>query len=82
SIMLTSRPSLIYWEPGTVKLMKFCKQLRKEGLEVYFTINTGQDVHLIVQKADVARLQERLKEIPDVRETIVNYASNGAVVVE
>lgn len=82
SIMLTSRPSLIYWEPGTVKLMKFCKQLRKEGLEVYFTINTGQDVHLIVQKADVNRLQERLKEIPDVRETIVNYASNGAVVVE
>jgi mevalonate pyrophosphate decarboxylase len=62
--------------------MKFCKQLRKEGLEVYFTINTGQDVHLITQKADVTRLQERLKEIPDVRETIVNYASNGAMVVE
>jgi diphosphomevalonate decarboxylase len=81
AIMLTSRPSLIYWEPGTVKLMKFCKQLRKEGLEVYFTINTGQDVHLIVEKGNVNKLLERLTEIPDVRETIVNYPDQGARVV-
>lgn len=81
AIMLTSRPSLIYWEPGTVKLMKFCKQLRKEGLEVYFTINTGQDVHLIVEKVNVNKLLERLTEIPDVRETIVNYPDQGARVV-
>ncbi|MEK7522519.1 MAG: diphosphomevalonate decarboxylase, partial [Patescibacteria group bacterium] len=47
AIMLTSTPSLIYWQPETIILMKLVKKWRNEGLEVYFTINTGQDIHLI-----------------------------------
>ncbi len=78
AIMLTSTPSLIYWTPGTLQIMKLTKKWRKEGLEVYFTINTGQDIHLIVQEKNVDRLKKELKEVEYVREMIVNMPSKGA----
>ena len=61
AIMLTSTPSLIYWQPETVNLMKLVKQWRGEGLEVYFTVNTGQDIHLIVEEKNSEALVKNLK---------------------
>lgn len=78
AIMLTSTPSLIYWQPETVMLMKLVKKWRDEGLEVYFTINTGQDVHLIVEEKNIKKLEEKLKKIQEVKKIIINHPSVGA----
>ncbi|MDO8621463.1 MAG: diphosphomevalonate decarboxylase [Candidatus Levybacteria bacterium] len=78
AIMLTSTPSLIYWLPGTLKVMHAVKRWRAEGLQVYFTVNTGQDIHLICQKKDVEKVVKKAEEILDVQKTIVNYPSKGA----
>src|SRR3990167_7516930 len=56
SILFTSDPPLFYWTPETVKIMKFVQKLRHEGLECYFTINTGQDVHVICKKEDAEKV--------------------------
>lgn len=82
AIMLTSRPSLIYWTPGTLKLMKLVKDWRREGLLVYFTINTGQDVHLICEQKNLKALEEKLKQVKEVRNIIVNFPARGASLVE
>jgi len=78
AIMLTSKPSLIYLLPGSLKIMHLVKKWRQEGLEVYFTVNTGQDIHLIVQKKDVQILTQKLSEVEEVSKTIVNEPSKGA----
>lgn len=78
AIMLTSSPSLIYWLPGTLKVMHAVKRWRAEGLEVYFTMNTGQDIHLICQKKDVEKVVKKAEEVSDVQKTIINYPSSGA----
>lgn len=78
AIMLTSDPSLIYWLPGSLKVMHAVKKWRQEGLEVYFTLNTGQDIHLICQKKDVEKIVEKAEEVSCVQKTIVNYPSIGA----
>jgi diphosphomevalonate decarboxylase len=78
AIMITSTPSLIYWLPGTLKVMHAVKRWRQEGLQVYFTVNTGQDIHLICQKKDAEKVVNKAKEIPDVTQTIINYPSKGA----
>lgn len=78
AIMLTSTPSLIYWLPETLKVMHTVRKWRQEGLRVYFTVNTGQDIHLICQKKDVEKVVKKTKEIPDVTQTIINYPSKGA----
>lgn len=78
AIMLTSRPALIYWLPKTVRIMKLVKSWRYEGLPVYFTINTGQNVHLICERKNLRVLTTRLKKIQEIRKTIINAPSNGA----
>lgn len=82
AIMLTSNPSLIYWTPGTLELMKCVKKWRAEGLEVYFTVNTGQNIHLLAQKRDLENLQRKLKEVKEVLNTIINYPSKGAYIIQ
>jgi diphosphomevalonate decarboxylase len=78
AIMLTSKPSLIYLLPGSLKIMHLVKKWRTDGLEVYFTVNTGQDIHLICQKKDVQALVEKLGTIEEVSKTIINYPAKGA----
>lgn len=77
TIMLTQIPPLIYWLPGTIELMRLTHKWRNEGLSVYFTVNTGQDVHLICQQKDVKKLIKKLKEVKSVREIIVNHPGQG-----
>lgn len=81
AIMLTQFPPLLYWLPGTVKVMRAVRSWRKEWFPVYFTVNTGQDVHLIVEKKNIDQLKKLLSDIDDVRETIINYPSGGARII-
>ncbi|GAB4435717.1 MAG: diphosphomevalonate decarboxylase [Anaerolineae bacterium] len=82
AIMLTSTPSLMYWLPGSVKIMRLARQWRGEGLEVYFSVNTGQDVHLICRPEDVEALTARLRAVPDVTDILINTPAPGARLVE
>lgn len=77
AMMFTS--GLIYLQSGTIEVMRQIKyKWRPEGLAVYFTINTGQDIHLICEEKDEAEVQAKLKELDFVRDTIVNKPGKGA----
>ncbi|NCN58751.1 diphosphomevalonate decarboxylase [Candidatus Roizmanbacteria bacterium CG22_combo_CG10-13_8_21_14_all_38_20] len=78
AIMLTSWPSLIYWQNGTLIVMKAVKSWRNKGLETYFTINTGQDVHIICQEKNTKILVNKLKQLPEVKRVIINKPAKGA----
>lgn len=82
SIMLTSTPSLIYLLPGSLHVMHMVKRWRQEGLPVYFTVNTGQDIHLICQKKDAQEVVKRAETISEVQKTIINLPSQGAYLTE
>ncbi len=82
AIMLTSTPSLIYFQPETIMMMKWVKKWRNEGLEVYFTVNTGQDIHLIVEEKNREKLIKKLEEIKEIKKIIVNRPAVGARLVE
>ncbi len=78
SIMLTSHPSLIYLLPETLKIMRLVKKWRSDGLQVYFTLNTGQNIHLVAQKKDEKKVTDKLKELDFVKNIIQNDPSEGA----
>jgi len=82
AVMLTSKPSLIYWTPGTLTIMKLTKKWRAEGISVYFTINTGQDIHLICESKTQEAVVEEIKQIPEVKNIIVNTPAQGAHLVD
>ena len=77
SIMLTQYPPLIYWTPGTLQIMKLCSHWRVEGIPVYFTINTGQDIHLICEQKDAEKVVAKLKELDFVKDIVVNTPGEG-----
>jgi diphosphomevalonate decarboxylase len=82
AVMMTSRPPIYYWRPGTVHLIRQVQDWRAEGLEVYFTLDAGPNVHLICQTADQAEVERRLKDIEEVLEVIVSGPGPGARVIE
>lgn len=82
AVMITSTPPLIYWLPTTVILMKDVQRMRREGLEAYFTINTGQDVHVICRKKDEKKVMKRLQEVDGVIRIIPNAPAAGTRLVE
>lgn len=81
AMMFTS--GLLYLQPGTIEIMRLVRyKWRPEGLNVYFTINTGQDIHLFCEEKDTDALQAKLKEVPVVRQTIVSRPSRGARLID
>jgi len=81
AVMITSWPPLLYWTPNTLVLMKLVQKWRKEGLEVYFTINTGQDVHILVLEKNLKKLVNRLKKLKIVKKIIINQPAVGARII-
>lgn len=71
SILLTSAEPLILWYPGTVQVMQEVQRLREEGIECYFTINTGFNVHILTLPKFEAIVQERIAALPLVVKTLV-----------
>lgn len=82
AIMLTSKPSLIYWTEGTLRLMKLVKKWRSNGLPLYFTINTGQNIHLLCEEKTAAVVTEQIKQLDFVQQMIVNRISEGTCLSE
>lgn len=78
-IMMSSYPNLLYMTKESFNLIKLVQQWREEeGIEAYFTLNTGQDVHIICEEGTKDKVVEKLKEIEDVRDVRVNHVGEGA----
>ncbi|MFC1711015.1 diphosphomevalonate decarboxylase [Patescibacteria group bacterium] len=82
AVMITSWPSLLYWTPNTLKLIKLIKKWRQNNLEAYFTINTGQDVHILVEEANLEKLSSKLKQLKFVKKIIINKPTIGVRTTE
>src|SRR5208282_1286096 len=81
AVMLTSKPPLIYWNPRTIEVIRSVWELRKLGVEAYFTIDAGPNVHLITVEKHAALVGERLKR-EFACEILSNRAGPGAAIVE
>jgi diphosphomevalonate decarboxylase len=70
SILLTSKTPLIMWYPGTIQVMQEVQTLRTEGIECYFTINTGFNVHVLTLPKFEQTVQQRLNALSLVQKTL------------
>lgn len=70
TVMMTSEPSLFYWHPDTLRTIKTIQQKRKEGLESYFTIDAGPNVHILCRPEKRDEVEKMLEEINGVSKTI------------
>jgi diphosphomevalonate decarboxylase len=77
-VAMTSRPSTLYWAPGTVALMHAVRTWREEGLPAYFTIDAGPNVHILTLPTWQDAVMARLAAMPEVSRIIVCRPGPGA----
>lgn len=81
AIMFTAKPTLIYLLPETVLVMRLVKEWRVEGLPVYFSLNTGQDVHLLCMLEHADEICKRLRKLTKVKKIILNRPTYGSKLI-
>jgi len=78
SVMMTSSPSLLYWQPGTLEILHAVRRWREEdGLAVYFTIDAGPNVHLICTAEVAGEIETRLHGLGGVERVIASRPGPG-----
>jgi diphosphomevalonate decarboxylase len=78
SVMMTSNPSLLYWQPGTLTVLHAVQRWRQEdGLPVYFTIDAGPNVHLLCESQISGEIEKRLRQMDQVESVIISRPGLG-----
>jgi diphosphomevalonate decarboxylase len=71
AVMLTSRPSLIYWLPETLAIIHAVRQWRDQGLPVGFTIDAGANVHVITTAEAKDQILAALRGVAGVQDILI-----------
>jgi diphosphomevalonate decarboxylase len=82
AVMMTSRPSLLYWLPETVTVLQAVRTWRNEGLEVYFTLDAGPNVHCFCHADAAADIEARLRNLAGILDVLVSGPGRGVRQVE
>ncbi len=78
SVMNTSTPALLYWQPGTIEIIQAVQTWRKAGLPVCYTIDAGPNVHVLCPGYWEEKIVERLRQLPCVLEVIPSHPGGPA----
>lgn len=81
-VAMSSRPGLLYWQPGTVEVLHEVRRLRAQGLPVFFTIDAGANVHCLTPAEHRRELEERLSELSLVARLLSSPPGPGARLLE
>lgn len=82
AVMMTSRPSALYFQPGTIELIHAVKSWREDGVPVFFTIDAGPNVHVIAPQASASEVSKRLKSCASVEFVLENTVGDGVRIID
>ncbi|MEM7077389.1 MAG: diphosphomevalonate decarboxylase [Pseudomonadota bacterium] len=82
ALMLTTVPTLAYWNPATVACMDVVRELRAGGTAAFFTIDAGPQVKVITQPQYSATVAAALRAVHGVLDVVVCGMGEGARVVD
>lgn len=74
---ITADPILLYLVPGSTKIMHEVRVWRTEGLEAYYTTDTGANVHVLCLPENAEEIISRLKKMPEVLDVHANKPGDG-----
>ena len=79
--MLGANPPLSYWEPESVVVMQMVRELRKEGIPCYFTMDAGPNVKILCKLSESQKIKERLTQFFDKEQIIVTGPGPGVTII-
>jgi diphosphomevalonate decarboxylase len=70
ALALSGSPPIIYWTPATLACIDAVRQLQRDGIDVFFTIDAGPQVKAVCMPAHAATVVETLRAVPGVIDII------------
>ncbi|MBN1680800.1 MAG: diphosphomevalonate decarboxylase [Anaerolineae bacterium] len=81
AVAMTSRPSLLYWSPSTVRILQAVRAWRENGLPAYCTIDAGANGHVLCEGIHAAAVEAKLRALDGVQDVIANRPGPGTHVI-
>ena len=81
AVMLSARPGLVYWNGATVECIRRVRELRTDGVPVFFTIDAGPQVKAVCAPEAFDRVAAELAEVEGVQRVLASGLGEGARVV-
>lgn len=79
SVMWTTRPPIVYWNPATLSLMEAVRELQREGRAVFFTIDAGPQVKAVCLPEDAVAVRRALENVSGVETIMETGLGAGAL---
>lgn len=80
--MMTTRPPLIYWSGGSIEIIHLIRELSKEGIPAYHSIDAGPNVHVLTLPDYETELATKLEELEEVQEIITSKIGKGVHITD
>ena len=77
-VMMTTRPPLLYWTPATLACLHRIRELRRDGLPVFFTVDAGPQVKAVCLPAAADDVAVALANLPGVLQVLRSPLGEGA----
>ena len=81
AVMMTSTPSLFYWEPQTLEVMRTVRNWREQGIPVCYTLDAGSNVHVICLSSVCEKIKHNLEQMSFIQRVIIAKPGSGAIVL-
>ena len=81
SVMWASRPPIVYWNAATVECLDVVRQLQREDVAVFFTIDAGPQVKAICPPGNEQAVIDALAQVPGVDRVLTSGIGAGAKLV-
>lgn len=78
AVMMTSYPTLMYWEPATLEIIYAVQNWRKTGLPVCFSIDAGPNVHVLTLESYTDQVTRAIGDLPAVKQVLVSSPGGAA----
>lgn len=78
SVMWGSRPPVVYWNKTTLACMETVRELQKEGVPVFFTIDAGPQVKAVCLVEAADRVHQAMRGTDGVIKTMRSSLGGGA----
>ncbi len=78
SVMLTTSPTLAYWNEASLSCMDAVRAMRVDGTPVFFTIDAGPQIKAVCEPSALDQVATSLEAIPGVRQVLRCNLGPGA----
>jgi diphosphomevalonate decarboxylase len=82
ALALAAKPGLLYWNAATVATMHRVRQLRAQGVPVFFTIDAGPQLKAVCLPSAAAAVAAALREVPGVLSVVETGLGGDAKLID